>query len=449
MRKKYNLTSKYYFHVLYQNYQNPLWPEIVTTEDGSIITKKSSKFLDEYTFFDYIDDYYRDTILMDEVLPYFICTGEGSLRQLDNMCLQKSQVDYLNQKGLKIFLFENILYDIKKNKSEKYYMSQPSIYPEKHFLQYENLIRGIENTEDNLENMWSYELESIDNFVVKNNLTCVIVCCCDYNISEYFQKKYKNFVLRTDDIYAKSLLKETNSTVFDQNEYPVNQVIPSTDKIKYKFICLNSRFMGTRNIIASSLLNKSCILSYNGKIIPYNYSIDKFLWFDIERWSNTNPNIYYNITRNRKLLENKTISIEEGYTEAWAQGQVSIVPRDMYYQCGCSIVNESRFAVPTAMFSEKTFNAIKCFRPFILTAPPKSLEALKIYGIKTFSDYWDESYDNEFNNEKRLIKIIELINDLDKMTLDDFKKMYSEMRSILQHNYNILKEIKNFQMPLS
>jgi hypothetical protein len=104
-------------------------------------------------------------------------------------------------------------------------------------------------------------------------------------------------------------------------------------------------------------------------------------------------------------------------------------------------VTEARYALPTGNLSEKTLNAIKCFRPFILVASPYTLEYLKHYGVKTFSQFWDESYDREENHEQRLIKIFEVIDYIDSFTVDELKTLYSKMTPILEHNYQIIKNI--------
>jgi hypothetical protein len=118
------------------------------------------------------------------------------------------------------------------------------------------------------------------------------------------------------------------------------------------------------------------------------------------------------------------------------------IPAEHYHSCFCSIVTESEFAQPCGHYADKTLNAIKCFRPFVLVAPPHTLEYLKLSGVKTFSDYWDESYDEEENHEQRLIKILKLIDYIDSKSIEELRDMYIDMKPILEHNYNVIKKIK-------
>ena len=50
-----------------------------------------------------------------------------------------------------------------------------------------------------------------------------------------------------------------------------------------------------------------------------------------------------------------------------------------------------------------------CGHPIIQFAPYKTLEVMKQYGFKTFDKWWDESYDDEPDDWKRL-EMINVIN---------------------------------------
>jgi hypothetical protein len=109
------------------------------------------------------------------------------------------------------------------------------------------------------------------------------------------------------------------------------------------------------------------------------------------------------------------------------------------------VITEARFAYPMGQFSEKTLNAIKSFRPFILVAPPRTLEYMQSYGIQTFDEFWDESYDQEENHESRLIKIFRIIDYIDSFSIDELKELYIKMLPILEHNYRIIQNISKFK----
>ena len=76
--------------------------------------------------------------------------------------------------------------------------------------------------------------------------------------------------------------------------------------------------------------------------------------------------------------------------------------------------------------------------PFVIVGSPHSLKLLKSYGFKTFSNWWDESYDSMENTNDRIIAIYNLILSLLKKTDDEWVIMVKEMREVLIHNRKLL-----------
>ena len=52
------------------------------------------------------------------------------------------------------------------------------------------------------------------------------------------------------------------------------------------------------------------------------------------------------------------------------------------------------------------------FHPFFVVGNPFTLKRLKELGFKTFSDVWDESYDNELDMKIRVGMIVEEVKKL-------------------------------------
>jgi len=86
-----------------------------------------------------------------------------------------------------------------------------------------------------------------------------------------------------------------------------------------------------------------------------------------------------------------------------------------------------------------TFNPMYCGHPIIQFAPYKSLETMKQYGFKTFDKWWDESYDNEPDDWKRLQMIIDLVLKLSDYDEKDLLHMYQDMKKTLQHNIDLIE----------
>jgi len=89
-------------------------------------------------------------------------------------------------------------------------------------------------------------------------------------------------------------------------------------------------------------------------------------------------------------------------------------------------------------FTEKTIKAILYERPFISYGNPGTLAYLKEHGFKTFDAYWDESYDNEKDDDKKIEMIAQIIKNICKKNIVDINRMHDDMKPILEHNKNLL-----------
>jgi hypothetical protein len=86
--------------------------------------------------------------------------------------------------------------------------------------------------------------------------------------------------------------------------------------------------------------------------------------------------------------------------------------------------------------TEKTFKAIALEMPFVLVAPAGSLEYLRSYGFQTFASVFDESYDCETDDIRRIEKVTALLKDLDNLTVKERQQLHRHMLPIIEHNYN-------------
>jgi hypothetical protein len=86
--------------------------------------------------------------------------------------------------------------------------------------------------------------------------------------------------------------------------------------------------------------------------------------------------------------------------------------------------------------TEKTFKAIALEMPFVLVAPAGSLEYLRSYGFKTFASVFDESYDSETNDIRRIELVTKLLGDLDALTIKERQQIHRACLPMVEHNYN-------------
>ena len=99
------------------------------------------------------------------------------------------------------------------------------------------------------------------------------------------------------------------------------------------------------------------------------------------------------------------------------------------------IVTETIFYDEKLHLTEKIFKPIVARRPFILVGAPGNLAYLKSYGFRTFDRWIDESYDLEQDPDQRLVKIVNEIDKLCKLSEWELVQMYNEMQEILEYNF--------------
>lgn len=99
------------------------------------------------------------------------------------------------------------------------------------------------------------------------------------------------------------------------------------------------------------------------------------------------------------------------------------------------IANVTYFSGNTFYIDEKLWRPMLAKTPFIVQGPQNFLTNLKKLGFKTFSDFWDEGYQEDPASHQPF-EIIRVIDNLAKLSKDELESMYKEMLPILEHNKN-------------
>ena len=283
----------------------------------------------------------------------------------------------------------------------------------------------------------------------KNNIdnNKITVCTGEYNSLNHYPYYKENLNIVCDDLY----LSVQNPTVGLHENLTEEYLNHPFNK---KFISLNWRFTKHRQFVANFLAGENGYLSWYFKNNFENLT-DTF-WADIESWKETQPEIYNKLKENNKVLEiNSPYTVDEFTDNAHYNGDEDMWPivseyekgqtpsmsntqdiklYEFYKEAFFDIVTETRFAEPSANFSEKLLQPVQYMKPFVVVAPPKTLEYFKSFGYQTFSDFWDESYDDELDHDKRLAKLLTLVNSILNKSIEELREMYKQMRPIVEHN---------------
>jgi hypothetical protein len=102
------------------------------------------------------------------------------------------------------------------------------------------------------------------------------------------------------------------------------------------------------------------------------------------------------------------------------------------------VVTETDFYKDKLHLTEKVFKPIVSGQPFLLLAGRGNLSYLRQYGFQTFSDYWDESYDDLTDPGDRVGAVVTQLEQLASLSHQQQQSMRRDMQHIIEHNFNHL-----------
>lgn len=388
-------------------------------------------------------------LIANDVLPKINLTNDSNIRAMVNMqCDYIAELDTINHSIDE----QNLL-----NKDNlHFYLYEPLCSYHKdatinHTGTKHTQLFYSEFTEITPEELRAEELESIYNYAERNNLNNIIVHTCDYDVSNWYPKYSDRMKLICDDLFLK-----TQRPVIGLNTRFRNH-------LNKKFICLNWRFTRHRQLVSTFLAGEDGHLSWY-----YHSDFDLLkdnLYFDLSSWEQTHNRHYMKLMTGcdqlklhgpyyvDKAASEQTETLVSYSANPWPKiegfengmspalnNKIKDMLGQYYSESFVDIVNETRFAQPTANFSEKVFQAVQYMKPFIVVAPPKTLEYIRSFGFRTFNEFWDESYDDEYDHGKRLAKIFDVIQFILDTPLNDLANMYNDMQDIVEHNLQVYKD---------
>lgn len=382
---------------------------------------------------------------LNKTNPYFIYMYNSQLEGLKEINHSRDTIEKINEQGLDFYLYEPIC---------SYLKGAKQLYPPfgtKHSMTFYSEFNY--DQVQNRQNLRSEELDSILEYVNRNKLTNVTVYTCDRNIEQWYPYYQTKFKLATNDLFL---------NYFDLHEFEPLEDTDITSEFTKKFMCLNWRYAPHRQLTAAYLSNFNDVnLTWYFRSDLHNVNSEP--WYNLAHWLQKKPKAFNDMITGMRNLNNKSPL----YLDLDVQDSTAIVHKHLkrifplktiydhktekygdnkdrlkkyYNDIFCDVVTESRFAQPTANFSEKTYRPMFYKKPFILVAPPHTLHWVKTNGFKTFGDFWDESYDTMEDHEQRLFAIFELLDDLNSKPIEYLRDLYEKMQPILEHNRKRLFE---------
>jgi hypothetical protein len=209
-------------------------------------------------------------------------------------------------------------------------------------------------------------------------------------------------------------------------------------RFKNYFSCLcrgvprNHRFGIVYDLWREDLLDKGNVSCGNYQELKESKGSN---WIDDTITTSSFMNAFEHWNTNKdKFIENLPLDYDNKANQHWRSNyDESYIFNDSFLW----IASETKKTHEGVYITEKTWKAIAYGSPFCINGDNGSLEYLKSMGFKTFSDYWDESYDED-NDIGKIKKITTIVKNICDKSLDDLNQLYDSMLPILKHNQQLL-----------
>lgn len=108
-----------------------------------------------------------------------------------------------------------------------------------------------------------------------------------------------------------------------------------------------------------------------------------------------------------------------------------------YLEYNLEIIAETVYDFPH--ITEKTVRPLLAGMPFTVVTAPFYLKYLKNFGFETYYNFFDESYDNELQLEKRIDLMLDVVKDIKNSNLST---LFNDTKEIREHNLENLYKLK-------
>lgn len=204
-----------------------------------------------------------------------------------------------------------------------------------------------------------------------------------------------------------------------------------------KFLSLNNRAQWPRQALAQFLLQAQLLDDFY------------FSYHCQDRFGQGTRQVFDEINR---IIGRTWYNHDVSDEELWAQLPFAL-PGDRFehndwsfgepeYYTGsfASVVNETYINENwDPFFTEKTFKPLAYRQPFLLFSSAGALAALRDLGFETFSEVFDESYDEIESPQQRFEHVLREIRRVCHMPLQDLQAIYRDIEPKLEHNHWVFR----------
>lgn len=279
-------------------------------------------------------------------------------------------------------------------------------------------------------------------------------------------KKYGK--IQTDNRYVISMLQEGSNTVVDflnrigwsdQGTWPF--ILSSgnlPDEIAHFNVDIFRYILGNTTEQLHNRDNEFCNNIFKKTVKPFAFNFlngierphRKYLIEKLQECNLLSKALWSALYDNKFLPDNYCYQVNKDTVvngkyifHDWPDGQLF---GNLYEDTYFSVVAETNFYLPHSFRTEKIYRSLKIGHPFIAAANYGFYRDLHSMGFKTFGHLIDESFDLIDDNEKRLDRIVQVIEDLCQSDLSAF---LLESENICRHNRDLLMSTSKPQEDLN
>ena len=272
-----------------------------------------------------------------------------------------------------------------------------------------------------------------------NNEGICLEYCKFYSLLDYVCEKFSIDKSKVTIITSNSLEKHDQYKIdtannfhwFSQTKESIpNDYIPSKEKLLKHVGCFVGKLNWNRAIILSWLAKNfadQCLLTCH-----YKNEDSQKLQSELTDLNFYNSSELSNVI---EFLKYCPIEIDESFDEFTIGPPKHLTILKQYKNIFLDLVVETYIMGNTFFPTEKTLRPIIAKTPFIILGPKNYLANLKELGYKTFSKWWNESYDH-YEGVQRIEEIKKIVGTILAMSTLELQLLLSDMNNILNHNYN-------------
>jgi hypothetical protein len=202
------------------------------------------------------------------------------------------------------------------------------------------------------------------------------------------------------------LIKPFNERIIDKTFLCPNNIIGG--KRQHRLHLLNE--LVDRELIQDNLVSFPAVCPYENKSVA-----DLCKEYDIPLGHVTLP---------LRIDAGENYHSNSHQIDMWAQASRSLL----------HVITETIYQGQKNHLTEKTFKPIVMQQPFVIVSTQGSLKYLRSYGFKTFSDFWNEDYD-DCTDDMRILKIGKLLSDLHSLSINEKRQLQKHLSPVVEHNY--------------